>query len=140
MEIAEVRKRLLATIERSKKLAAQRRAQADEAAREFEVFLERVAVPLFRQMANALKAHGYPFHVFTPGGSVRLMSDRNAEDFFELLLDTSGPAAVVLGRSSRVRGRRVVETERPLGDAVSTLDEEQVLQFLLSELEPHLER
>jgi len=140
MEISEVRKRLLATMERSKQAAARRRAQADEAARDYNVFLERVAVPLFRQVANVLKAHSYAFQVFTPGGSVRLMSDRNAEDFIELSLDTSGAKPVVIGRSSRLRGRRVIETERVLGSGVAEIDEEQVLEFLLSELEPHVER
>ena len=140
MEISEVRKRLLGTIERSRQAAAERRAHVDEATRDYQIFLERIAVPLFRQLANALKAHGYPFQVFTPGGSVRLMSDRNAEDFVELLLDTSGSEPVVIGRSSRLRGRRVIEAERSLGSAVSAIDEEQVLAFVLSELEPHVER
>jgi hypothetical protein len=140
MEISEVRKRLLGTIERAKQAAVQRRAAVDEAARDYDIFLERVAVPLFRQVANVLKALGYPFQVFTPGGSVRLMSDRNAEDFIELYLDTSGARPVVMGRSSRARGRRVIEAEQALGSTVPELGEEQVLSFLLSELEPHVER
>ena len=83
------RRRLTETIERAKKQAAERRESGDQAARDFDVFLQKVAVPLFRQVANALKSDGYAFTVFTPSGSVRLMSDRNAEDYIELTLDAS---------------------------------------------------
>ena len=62
MEISEVRRRVRETIDRAKRQAAERRARVDEAAREYAVFLEQIAVPLFRQVANALKAHGYSFH------------------------------------------------------------------------------
>ncbi len=100
-----------------------------------------MAVPLFRQLANALKAHGYPFSLFTPGGSVRLMSERSSEDYIELTLDTSDDPPRVIGRSSRGRGHRVVESEQPIGEgAVRDLTEEHVLQFVLKELEPFLER
>src|SRR4051812_5403678 len=90
MEIADVRKRVHATIERSKQRAAERRARGDEAGRAYSTFLETIAVPIFRQVANVLRAEGYAFTVFTPSGSVRLMSDRAAEDFIELTLDTAG--------------------------------------------------
>ena len=78
MEISVVRKRLTETIDRARKQAAGRRGRNDQAARDFELFLQKVAVPLFRQVANALKADDYAFTVFTPTGSVRLMSDRAA--------------------------------------------------------------
>jgi hypothetical protein len=56
-------------------------------------------------------------------------------------LDTSGASPIVLGRSSRNRGNRVIENERPVGSgSIADLDEEQVLQYLLSELEPFVER
>src|SRR5881396_3498750 len=106
MEISDVRKRVLETIDRAKRNAAGRRARVDEAAREYDVFLEHIAVPVFRQIANVLRAEGYPFNVFTPAGSVRLMSDRSAEDYIELRLDTSGDRPAVLGHTSRSRGRR----------------------------------
>ena len=61
----------------------------DRASRDFDVFLQRIGVPLLRQVANALKAEGYAFTVFTPSGSVRLMSDRSSSDYIELTLDTS---------------------------------------------------
>jgi hypothetical protein len=141
METSEVRKRVLGAIERSRRGALERRARADEATREFDGFLERTAVPLFRQVAGALKAQNYAFQVFTPGGSVRLMSERAGEDYIEVVLDTSGPQPIVLGRTSRQRGRRVIEAEQPVGSgAVSELGEEQLLQFLLTALEPFVER
>jgi hypothetical protein len=141
MEISEVKRHLSETIERAKRAAADRRTHVDEASREFDVLLEQVAIPLFRQVANVLKVQGYPFDVFTPGGSVRLMSEKNADDFIELTLDTTGDEPLVMGRSRRGRGRRVLESERAIAEGpVRTLTEQQVLAFLLKELEPFVEK
>jgi hypothetical protein len=139
METSDVRKRLNQTIERAKRQAAERRARADEAARTFETVLSSIAVPLFRQVANILRSDGYLFNVFTPSGSVRLMSDRAAEDFIELSLDTSDDRPQVVGHASRTRGRRVLVSERAIG-APDELTEERVLEFLLKELEGFVER
>lgn len=141
METSVVRKRVTDTIEKSKRQAAERRTRADEAARAYAAFLDGIAIPMFKQVANILKASGYAFTVFTPSGSVRLMSDRNAEDFIELTLDTSGPQPMVLGKSSRSRGRRVLEHEQAIAEqSVAHLTEEHVLQYLLTEIEPLVER
>ena len=141
MEISEVRRHLSETIERAKRAAAARRTHVDEASREFVVFLDQIAVPLFRQVANVLKVQGYQFEVFTPGGSVRLMSEKSADDFIEITLDTTGEHPCVIGRSRRGRGRRVLESERPIAEgAVRELTEQQVLAFVLKELEPLVER
>ena len=141
METSVLRKRILETIETARRTAAGRRARADEAARAYAQFLDTIAVPLFRQVANVLKASGYPFTVFTPSGAVRLMSDRSAEDFIELSLDTSGAEPMVLGHSSRARGRRVIEHERAIAEqTVANLTEEHVLQYLLQELEGFVEK
>jgi hypothetical protein len=141
MEIASVRQQVLQTIDRAKRRAAERRVRADEASREYTLFLQEIAIPLFRQVANALKAESYVFNVFTPGGSVRLMSDKNAEDYIEIVLDTTGDRPLVMGHTSRARGHRVVESEAPIGESpVRDLTEEHVLQFLLKELEPFVER
>ena len=139
MEISAVRRRLTETIERAKKQAAQRRGRSDQASRDFELFLQKIAIPLFRQVANALRADGYPFTVFTPSGSVRLMSDRAAEDFIELTLDTADDPPRVMGQISRTRGRRVIDAERAIG-APDALTEDDVLEFLLKELEAFVER
>jgi len=141
MEISEVRRHLSETIERAKRAAGERRTHVDEASREFVVFLDQVAIPLSRQVANVLKVQGYPFDVFTPGGSVRLMSERNADDFIELTLDTTGEDPIVMGHSCRGRGRRVLESERPIAEGpVRNLTEQQVLAYLLKELEPFVEK
>lgn len=139
MEISLVRRRLTETIERAKKQAAERRGRTDQASREFEVFLQKIAVPLFRQVANALKVDGYTFTVFTPSGSVRLMSDRAAEDYIEVTLDTSDDPPRVMGQTSRNRGRRVIDAERAIGTP-DTMTEEDVLEFLLKELEAFVDR
>jgi hypothetical protein len=139
MEISLVRRRLTETIERAKKQAADRRGRGDAASRDFDVFLQKIAVPLFRQIANALKADGYAFTVFTPSGSVRLMSDRAAEDYIELTLDAAANPPQVVGQISRTRGRRVIDAERPIG-APDALTEEQLFDFLLKELEAFVER
>jgi hypothetical protein len=105
------------------------------------VFLEHVAIPLLRQVANVLRTEGYPFTVFTPGGSVRLMSDRAAQDYLELTLDTAGDRPLVMGHVSRARGRRVLESERPVAERTpAELTEEDVMTFVLKELEPFVER
>ena len=141
MEISEVKRRLAGAIERSKRAAAARRARSDEAAREYAVFLEKTAVPLVRQVANALKAGGYPFGVFTPGGSVRLMSEKRSEDYIELTLETEGDEPRVVGHRRRARGRRIIESERPIGNGpIRDLTQEHVLGFLLEELEPFVEK
>jgi hypothetical protein len=141
VEISRVRQRVLQTLDRAKRAAAERRAQTDEASREFDAFLEHIAVPLFRQVANALKAAGHHFTVFTPGGSVRLMSDKSSEDFVELALDSTGRRPLVMGHTSRARARRVVESERPVAEGpIREITEDQVLSFLLEELESLVER
>jgi len=139
MEISTVRRRLTETIERAKKQAAERRERSDRASRDFDVFLQKIGVPLVRQVANALKAEGYAFTVFTPSGSVRLMSDRSSSDYIELTLDTSENPPCVMGRVSRTRGQRVLDAEHAVGTP-ETLTEDQLLEFLLKELEAFVER
>ena len=139
MEISEVRKRVLQTIDRAKQQVAERRVRNDEATRAFGPFLDAIAVPLVRQVAQILRAEERPFNVFTPSGSVRLMSDRSSEDFIELFLDTSGDQPQVVGRTRRGRGHRVLESEETLG-APGALSEDDVLAFLLKALEGFVER
>lgn len=141
MEISEVRRRIVQTIERAKRRNVERRARTDEAERDYTRFLEQTAVPVFRQAAQVLKAEGHLFDVFTPGGSVRLASARGGEDFIELLLDTTGAAPEVIGHVRRGRGRRLVELEEPLADRpIRELTDEDVLAFLAKELEALVER
>lgn len=141
METSDVRKRITHLLEHAKRSAGERRTRNDEAARAYERFLDQNAIPVFRQVASALKASSYNFTVNTPSGSVRMVSDKSAEDFVEVSLDTTGDRPVVMGHTSRARGRRVVESERAIADkAVSELGDEDVLEFLVKELEPFVER
>jgi hypothetical protein len=141
MEISLVKQRILQTIDSAKRAAAERRTRVDRAAREYETFLERTAVPMFRQVANVLRAENHGFTVFTPAGSVRLMSDRSTDDYIELALDSSGQDPLVMGHTSRGRGRRVVESERVVGSGKpDELTEDDVLTFLAKELEPFVEK
>jgi hypothetical protein len=139
MEIADVRKKVVETIERAKRGAAEHRTRADEAGKAYDAFLNQTAVPMCRQIVNVLRAHGHAFNVFTPGGSVRLAPERGTDDYIELTLDTTGDEPVVVGHTRRSRGRRVVDSERPVGDP-ATLNEEDVLAFVLKELEPFVDR
>jgi hypothetical protein len=140
MESSTVRNRLNQVIEAAKRSAAERRTRNDEASKAYERVLES-AVPLFKQVAQALKVSGYPFTVFTPGGSVKLMSDKSAEDYIELSLDSSGDRPAVVGRVSRTRGRRVIESEQPIAmKPVWELTEDDVLDFVLKEIAPFVER
>jgi hypothetical protein len=88
-----------------------------------------------------LKIEGYQFNVFTPSGSVRLGSERSGEDYIEIVLDTSGDAPRVLGRIGRSRGRRVISAERVVGDgSPANITEEDLLAFVMKELEPFVDR
>src|SRR5579862_8107919 len=97
MEIADVKRRVVETIDGAKRRAADRRVRVDQATKTYDTFLNRIAVPMFRQIANVLKAESYPFNVYTPGSSVRLVSDRAPDDYIELALDTSGEEPAVSG-------------------------------------------
>jgi hypothetical protein len=141
MEVSEVRRRLHETIDRAKRAALAKRGRVDEASRAYSTFLADIATPLFRQLANALKAAGYPFSVFTPGGAVRLMSDKSGDDYLELTLDTSGDQPVVVAHVRRGRGRRVIEHEGAVHSGpIEAITEDHLLGFLLKELEPFVEK
>jgi hypothetical protein len=142
MEVSEVRRRLRGAIEQARRDAAAKRERADTAAREYEQFLSQVAAPVFHTLANALAAEKHRFRVFTPAGSVRLASERSNEDFIELALDSSQDPPVLAVRTSRGRGRRQLASERSVApaSALSTLTDSDVLQFVLDEIAPFVER
>ena len=142
VDVSEVRKRLIHTIERVKHDAVMRRLETDKASADYERFLELVAAPVFRHFSQALRSVGQNFQLFTPAGSVRLASERGADDFIELALDLTRHPIIVVGRTSYRRGSRLVEKERPVreGRAIDTLTDEHVLEFLLDAIEPFVER
>ena len=143
MEVSEVRRRVRAAIEAARKGAQDRRARTDQAARDYEQFLRDRAIPLLQTFAGALNAEGHRFKVYTPAESVRLSLDTAADDYIEISLDDTVDPPVVMGRSNRGRGRRQVTSERPVREAagsVAEVSDEDLLEFLVSEIGPFVER
>jgi hypothetical protein len=142
MEVSEIRRRLLQRIEEVKRAETEKRTRNDAAAKAYEIFLPRTALPVFRTLAGALTAEGYPFRVSTPATGIRLASEHAPEDFVELELDTAGAEPLVVGRINRRRGSRVDRIERPVreGTTVDGLTEEDVLTFALGAVAAILER
>ena len=140
MEVSDVRRRLRGAIEEAKRRAAERRARVDQASREYEQFLTAVAVPATHLIAKALIGEGHRFKVLTPARTVRLVAEFSPDDYVEIALDTDRdvPAAVV--HTSRGRGRRSVESERAFSGGIGDLTEEDVINVLLEELIPLIER
>jgi len=126
----------------ARRRSQQRRERASQAERAYETFLNGVATPVMRQLANALKAEGYSFSVFTPAGGLRLASDTGRDDFIDFALDTSGEQPEVVARVRYSRGSRTLDEERTLkrGASPDAITEDEVLEFLLGALEPWLER
>ena len=143
MEVSHARNQLRRAIDAAKERSQQKRQRVAAAEAAYQTFLEQVATPVTRQVASALKAEGgHAFSVFTPGGGLRLASDRGRDDYIEFALDTDANPPQVVGRVSRARGSRTLEDERPVKEGASpdTVSEEDVLAFLISALEPWLER
>lgn len=142
MEVSQVRKRLKVAIDGSRERAARRRERVAEAQRAYEQFLTEIAIPVSRQLANAMKAEGYAFTVFTPGDGLRLAADRGRDDFIELALDATGDRPEVMARISQQRGSRTLDEEVAVkrGADPAAISEEEFLDFLLGALEPWFER
>jgi hypothetical protein len=142
LEVADVRRRVRQRIEQARRVAGTRRAAVDAAEIEYERFLREGAGPVFRLFASALSAEGYPFKVFTPAGMLRLASERSRQDYIEVELDTELSPPQVIGRSNRSHGARLITAERPVreGAGVADLTENDVLEFLLAEIGPFVER
>ena len=142
MEVSEVRRRLRAAIETARRSAQERRARVEMAARDYEQFLTQRATPTFHTFASALVAEGHRFKVFTPAGVVRLAAESAGDDFIELELDSTVDPPAIMGRVSRGRGRRLLTSERPIapGKLIAELTDEDVLDFLVQEIAPFVER
>ena len=142
IEISEIRKRLRHAIDERRRSTAARRATLDAATAAYTELLEVTATPLVQKLANALRAEGHNFTVFTPNGGLRMALAKSGDDFIEFVLDTSPDEPFAALRVNRTRGRRVVQHERPVKarTPVDELSEEDVLQALLEELSPFIER
>ncbi len=90
VEVSQVRKRLQQAIGARASAPSSGGSGPPTRERAYATFLETIGVPVARQVANALKAEGYAFTVFTPGDGLRLAEDRGRDDFVELALDTTG--------------------------------------------------
>jgi hypothetical protein len=142
MDVSELRRRILRALDDAKNDAALRRTEVDASQRAYDEFLERVAVPVLRQTQAVLKAEGHSFTVHAPAGGARIVSDNSAETFLEFVLDQSGERPLVIGRTSRQRGRgRVAVEERPvvIDKPIASVTDEDVAAFLVAEL-PRLVR
>jgi hypothetical protein len=142
VETGDVSRRLKIAMETAQAQAVERRTRDARAAAAYDSFLEDVAGPVARQLANALKVEGVPFTLFTPAGGLRLASDRNRHDFIELALERGAADLQVVGHVSHARGSRTVTETVPLKDGFGpdALTEDDVLSFLLRALRPWLER
>jgi hypothetical protein len=142
MEVSVVRNRLQRALEQSRERAQRRHEAAADAERAYHTFLQDIATPVVRQLANALKVEGFAFTVFTPSGGLRLAADRGRDDYIEFALDTTADSPQIVGRISHTRGSRTIDEERPVkaGAAPGLVTEEDVLTFLLDALKPWMER
>jgi hypothetical protein len=139
-DVAVIRKRVRTAIEQARRDQAERRTRAAEARAQYESFLQNDAVPVFRMIANVLKSEGLNFEVMTPAGGVRLQSERNRDDAIEMELDTSADPPQPLVTITRVRGSRVVQSDRTIkgSNPLVHLTEDDVIEMLLEELRPWL--
>ena len=142
MEVSQVNKRVKTAIEHARARSQARRTATASADKAFGLFLETVATPVTRQVANALKVAGIGFTLGTPGGGLRLSADRGRDDYIEFVLDASGEVPQAAARVSVTRGSRTLDDVRPIkpDTAIEDVTEEDVLDFLVAALEPWLER
>ena len=131
MEISAVRKRLHQTIERAKRTARRTARPRRRSGARYVEFLDRSPCRCSGRSRNVLKAERLSRSPCSRrAGSVRLMSDKAAEDYIELSLDTPATSRRSWATSAAARGRRVLESERAIAEqTVAELTEEDVLEF-----------
>ena len=139
-DVGVVRKRVRAAIEQARRDQSERRARVAEARTNYQAFLDNAAIPVFRMFANILKAENLNFEVMTPADGVRLQSERNRDDAIEIELDTTADPPQPLVTITRMRGSRVIQTDRSIkgSNPLARLTEDDVLEMLLEELRPWL--
>ena len=142
VENEHIRMRLQRVIEESRRGAQERRARAEAASDDGERLLRQVVAPMFRKMAHVLKAEGYLFRVSTPKEAVQLIAEGPGENRIELAVDTTVDPPALQSRVVRTRGRRVLvdETVVRTGDAISSMTDEDTLDFLLAAIPPFVEK
>jgi hypothetical protein len=142
MEISDIRRRFRTALEQARKASAERRARHDAANVAYAAFLRDIGIPVFRMFANVASAEGQRFTIFAPADGVRLVSEREADDFIELFVEASVDPPQVMARVNRRRGRDLLTTERPVRDGapINSLTDEDVLSMLLAEFGALIER
>jgi hypothetical protein len=142
METSDVRKRILEVLSSAKRDATERRKRNGEVLAAYEKFLEIVAVPVCHQVAGALKAERVTFVVNTPAGAVRLVSERSADDFVEIRLDTTAAMPQVVVHVEHVRGRERFVDVQPIraGVLVDQLTDQDVLDGIADAIGVLVER
>jgi hypothetical protein len=80
--------------------------------------------------------------VTTPGGAIRMASDRSNRTYLEIRLDAAGREPRLVAQVGRERGSRVFEDERPVceGMAIESVTDEDLLAALLDLLPELIER
>lgn len=137
-ELAELRRRVRQQMQDAKRRKAERREARDVAAKAWDTAVAEVVEPAATQMAAALTGEGLPVRLETPRGTIRLVSQRSADDYIELVLDTDDEqeSPEVIGRTVVGRGRQSVTVmEEPLG-APGSLTDDSVTEFLLRAVGP----
>jgi hypothetical protein len=142
MEVVQIRRRVQTKLAEIKRAAGERREKVAAAERAFGPFLADVATPTVNAIAQSLSAEGYAYRVTTPGGAVRMTSDRSNRTYLELRLDTAGREPQLVAQIGRERGSRVLEDERPVCErmAVEAVTDEHLLAALIDLLPELIER
>jgi len=142
MEVVQIRRRVQTTLADIKRAAGERREKVAAAERAFGTFLADVATPTVTAVAQSLSAEGHAYRVTTPGGAVRMASDRSNRTYLEIRLDTAGREPQLVAQIGRERGSRVLEDERPIceGLAIGAVTDEHLLAALLDLLPELIER
>jgi hypothetical protein len=122
----------------AKQKAAARRAARDEASQAWATAVAEVVEPAATNVAAAFTGEGMPFRLDTPRGTIRLVSERSADDYIEVVLDDSDErdAPEVIGRSVRARGRQSVTVVEELLGPPSELSEDRVIAFFMNAIGP----
>jgi hypothetical protein len=142
LELAQIRRRVQNRLADIRRAAAERRNAVAAAERAYGPFLADVATPLLNAVAQSLSAEGHAYRVTTPGGAVRMASDRSSRTYLEIRLDTAGREPQLVAEIGRERGSRVSTEERPIGRgaAIEAITDERLLGEVLDLLPELVER
>jgi len=142
MKVSYIRQRVRQAIAEAKEAAIERRRSTVTIEVTGKALLDNLAAPLCRTVVAALKADGLRFRVETPLGSVRICSEMSSDEFIEFALEMTRVPPALVGRLGRRWGSRLLSDEKVIaeGGAIEKLDEEVLLEFLLREIKPLLER